>query len=194
MGEPREVLSMVIIGKVFPLSIKMFWTTVANNLAAIIFIVLVSCLGCSSNMHPNKLPSANIDTSKQVNLSSKTRTPKRVVVDTRGVALDTDGDGVPDYKDKERLTLSTCFPVDSSGVGLCPAPFCCQVEHWNIRIERGCDIGTIEIRFSPKSKLLTVSARQLLEKIAGKMKANLHCTLLIGTQPSAKKAAVALRW
>lgn len=32
---------------------------------------------------------------------------------------DTDGDGVPDYRDKELLTPRSCFPVDADGIGDC---------------------------------------------------------------------------
>ena len=39
-------------------------------------------------------------------------------VDVRGVAKDSDGDGVPDDKDKELLTPQKCFPVDADEVGL----------------------------------------------------------------------------
>ncbi|HVF96015.1 MAG TPA: OmpA family protein, partial [Flavisolibacter sp.] len=41
-------------------------------------------------------------------------------VDAHGVSLDTDGDGVPDARDKEKITPTTCQPVDADGVGKCP--------------------------------------------------------------------------
>ncbi len=53
-------------------------------------------------------------------LDLEPNTPPGAAVDTHGRALDTDGDGVPDYKDKEKLTQQKCFPVDSNGVGVCP--------------------------------------------------------------------------
>ncbi len=43
-------------------------------------------------------------------------------VDTHGVSRDTDGDGVPDCKDKELVTPTYCQPVDADGVGKCPVP------------------------------------------------------------------------
>jgi OOP family OmpA-OmpF porin len=39
---------------------------------------------------------------------------------------DTDGDGVPDFKDKELITPTQCQPVDADGVGKCPDPQCCK--------------------------------------------------------------------
>ena len=47
-------------------------------------------------------------------------TPQGCPVDAHGVSLDTDGDGVPDCRDKEKITPTTCQPVDADGVGKCP--------------------------------------------------------------------------
>jgi hypothetical protein len=44
---------------------------------------------------------------------------------THGVSLDTDGDGVPDCRDKELITPTYCQPVDADGVGKCPCPEGC---------------------------------------------------------------------
>ncbi len=46
-------------------------------------------------------------------------TPAGAAVDTHGCVKDTDNDGVPDYKDKQLITPSDCFPVDANGVGAC---------------------------------------------------------------------------
>lgn len=66
------------------------------------------------------------DTTKAAKKDTGLRSLKRIPVDVRGRALDTDKDGIPDYKDKELLTLQSCFPVDSAGIGLCPDPACCR--------------------------------------------------------------------
>ena len=50
------------------------------------------------------------------------QTPEGCPVDTHGVTRDTDGDGVPDCKDKEFITPTYCQPVDADGVGKCPCP------------------------------------------------------------------------
>ncbi len=53
------------------------------------------------------------------------KTPKGVAVDAHGCPLDTDGDGVPDYKDKQLITPTECQPVDADGIGKCPCPDDC---------------------------------------------------------------------
>lgn len=50
-------------------------------------------------------------------------------LDENGVVkdkTDSDGDGVPDCKDREKFTLKECMPVDADGVGLCPFDFILQ--------------------------------------------------------------------
>jgi hypothetical protein len=50
------------------------------------------------------------------------QTPEGCPVDSHGVTKDTDGDGVPDCKDKELITPTYCQPVDADGKGSCPVP------------------------------------------------------------------------
>ncbi len=59
-------------------------------------------------------------------LDKEPNTPAGCPVDVHGVSLDTDGDGVPDCKDKELITPTQCQPVDADGVGKCPEPDCCK--------------------------------------------------------------------
>src|SRR4051794_13457672 len=47
-------------------------------------------------------------------------TPPGCPVDTHGVQLDTDGDCIPDCRDKEKLSRADCFPPDSNGIVSCP--------------------------------------------------------------------------
>jgi len=58
-------------------------------------------------------------------LDREPNTPAGCPVNTHGVTADTDGDGVPDCKDKELITPTACQPVDADGVGHCPDPKCC---------------------------------------------------------------------
>src|SRR5688572_32552625 len=60
---------------------------------------------------------------------SEPNTPAGCPVDTHGVTLDRDGDGVPDCKDKQLITPTECQPVDADGVGKCPDPECRSEEH-----------------------------------------------------------------
>ena len=53
------------------------------------------------------------------------QTPEGCPVDTHGVTRDTDGDGVPDCKDKELITPTYCQPVDADGIGKCPCDTTC---------------------------------------------------------------------
>ncbi len=59
-------------------------------------------------------------------LDKEPNTPAGCPVDTHGVSKDTDGDGVPDCKDKQLITPTECQPVDADGVGKCPDPECCK--------------------------------------------------------------------
>lgn len=43
--------------------------------------------------------------------------------------LDSDGDGVPDCRDKEKFTDKQCFPVDEDGIGNCPFDYLLQQFH-----------------------------------------------------------------
>ena len=66
-------------------------------------------------------------------------------VDTHGVSRDTDGDGVPDCKDKELITPTHCQPVDADGVGKCPSPDCCRTidSLMQYGIRGRCNIGDL---------------------------------------------------
>ncbi|MEO7766042.1 MAG: caspase family protein [Ferruginibacter sp.] len=49
--------------------------------------------------------------------------PPGCLVDSSGIiqeTLDSDGDGVPDCKDKEKFTDKACMPVNAEGIGKCP--------------------------------------------------------------------------
>ena len=72
------------------------------------------------------MPKAVLDDSDQDGVTDQfdiePNTPAGCPVDSRGRMLDTDDDGVPDCKDKEKITLTICQPVNEDGVGKCPEP------------------------------------------------------------------------
>ncbi|MDR0791850.1 MAG: alpha-2-macroglobulin, partial [Chitinophagaceae bacterium] len=51
---------------------------------------------------------------------------KKELTGAADTTTDTDGDGVPDYRDKEILTPKAWFPVDANGVGTAAEPACCK--------------------------------------------------------------------
>jgi hypothetical protein len=51
-----------------------------------------------------------------------TSSAQRNPVNNTNCRQDTDGDGVPDCRDKELITPTYCQPVDADGVGKCPCP------------------------------------------------------------------------
>jgi OmpA-OmpF porin, OOP family len=140
-------------------------------------------------------------------------TPAGCPVDTHGVTADTDGDGVPDCKDKEKLTQLSCFPVDADGVGKCPeppAPKCCeeikrQYDNWqqgtkpktSTEVDTAlCNIGNLpSIQFQNGSIKLTETAKRSLTDIAKTMLANPSCKVkVVGYGRESDKRSQQLSW
>jgi outer membrane protein OmpA-like peptidoglycan-associated protein len=138
-------------------------------------------------------------------LDLEPNTPEGCPVDTHGVTADTDGDGVPDCRDKEKLTLQKCFPVDADGVGNCPEPPCCdsimnQIKNGVLGGTTGdknkdCVIGDLpSIQFNANSYKLSKDAEAVLSVVAEKMKANPNCNIKVVGYGNKTKAQQQLSW
>lgn len=132
-------------------------------------------------------------------LDLEPNTPEGCPVDTHGVTADTDGDGVPDCKDKEKLTLQKCFPVDADGVGTCPEikPACCD----SLRPvpvpepTKECRIGDLpSIQFKANNYQLSNDAEAVLAVVADKMKLNPNCNIKVVGYGLPTKRSQQLSW
>lgn len=116
-------------------------------------------------------------------------TPAGVLVDSRGCPLDTDQDGVPDYKDKEPLTPTYCQPVDADGIGKCPCPDGCG------GTTAACGtIGAGSINFSSNSARLSANAQSQLANLAAQMKANPTCKVVVMGNAGSSKVQQQRSW
>ncbi len=118
-------------------------------------------------------------------------TPAGVKVDAHGCPLDTDGDGVPDCKDKELITPTYCQPVDADGVGKCPDPECCK--NMVANDTSACNIGDLpSISYRGNSNTLSSDAKAMLATVASKLKNSASCSITVTGYPAASKASQAL--
>ncbi|MES2703457.1 MAG: hypothetical protein V4649_12510 [Bacteroidota bacterium] len=121
------------------------------------------------------------------------KTPASIAVDAHGCPLDTDGDGVPDYKDKQLITPTVCQPVDADGVGECPCPEDCQGKITGPDGKCGSINGGAVVFPEGASKVGPTMQGQLAT-LAAQMQANPDCKVVILGGGSGSKAKLQHSW
>jgi outer membrane protein OmpA-like peptidoglycan-associated protein len=127
-------------------------------------------------------------------------TPAGCPVDTHGVSRDTDGDGVPDCRDKELLTAQNCFPVNADGVGNCPEPACCaelraKMDSCCNGPRTACNISSLpSVQFRAGSIALSNDAKAVLNSAAAQINANPDCRVRVIGYGTSDKKAQQLSW
>ena len=125
------------------------------------------------------------------------QTPQGCPVDTHGVSLDTDGDGVPDCRDKEKITPTICQPVDADGVGKCPCPdTSCYA---NLLMKRGGDcaasLGALpSVTFKGNAVTISADASSMLASVASRMRNNPECRVVVVGYCSSNKQQQQRSW
>ena len=118
------------------------------------------------------------------------QTPSGCPVDSHGVTKDTDGDGVPDCKDKELITPTYCQPVDADGIGKCPCDPNC-VGKAPPMDTKTCSqlLGSLpSVAFKSGSNKLDDDAKAALATVAGRLRNNPGCKVVVrGYCASTKK-------
>ncbi|HSU28572.1 MAG TPA: OmpA family protein [Chitinophagaceae bacterium] len=123
------------------------------------------------------------------------QTPQGCPVDSHGVTKDTDGDGVPDCKDKEMITPTYCQPVDADGIGKCP----CDPECKGTVVvpEKTCaeKMGTLpSVGFKPNSTKIDADAAAVLASVAARLRNNAGCKVVVIGYCSSDKKQQQLSW
>lgn len=130
------------------------------------------------------------------------QTPEGCPVDSHGVTKDTDGDGVPDCKDKELITPTYCQPVDADGKGSCPVP-CPDPEKCNLCTKPcgggvttcAANLGDLPtLSFKSGSIKLDDDAKAALATVASKMRNSPGCRVVVVGYCSSDKKKQQLSW
>ncbi|HEX6847053.1 MAG TPA: hypothetical protein VF144_08750 [Chitinophagaceae bacterium] len=108
------------------------------------------------------------------------QTPEGCPVDTHGVSRDTDGDGVPDCKDKELVTPTYCQPVDADGIGKCPCDTTCVGKAMPLTQQCSQLLGALpSVSFAKNSVRLSDDAKRLLAVVADRMRNSPGCNVVV---------------
>ena len=112
------------------------------------------------------------------------KTPAGVAVDIHGCPLDTDGDGVPDYKDKQLITPTECQPVDADGVGHCPCPESCKTmiiegTAGTVSNTKCPHINDGSIKFKGNNSTITPEIQTKLATLASQMRLDPDCKVVV---------------
>src|SRR6185436_2385191 len=125
------------------------------------------------------------------------QTPQGCPVDAHGVSRDTDGDGVPDCKDKELITPTYCQPVDADGVGKCPCPDSSCFPKPVVMMGPDCaqKLGALpSVAFKAKSNTLSDDAKAVLATVAARLRNNPECKVVVIGYCSSDKREQQLSW
>ncbi len=124
------------------------------------------------------------------------QTPANTPVDTHGVSLDTDGDGVPDSRDKEKITPTYCQPVDADGVGKCPCPDSTCWPKGMMMNECATALGSLpSVTFSSNTSVtLSNDAKALLASVAARLRQNPTCRVVVTSYCASNKAEQQRSW
>lgn len=115
-------------------------------------------------------------------------TPAGVAVDSHGCPMDTDGDGVPDDRDKQLITPTECQPVDADGVGKCP----CNCEG---KVTGTCgNIAPGSVQFAQGSSKISPSMQAQLATLAAQMQAYPDCKVVVMGNAGGSKVAQQRSW
>ena len=125
------------------------------------------------------------------------QTPSGCPVDSHGVTKDTDGDGVPDCKDKELITPTYCQPVDADGVGKCPVA--CPDSTCKGWGGGGTSCATLlgslpSVAFKASSNKLDDDAKAVLSTVAAKLRNNPGCKVVVIGYCASNKKEQQLSW
>jgi outer membrane protein OmpA-like peptidoglycan-associated protein len=108
------------------------------------------------------------------------QTPQGCPVDSHGVSKDTDGDGVPDCKDKELITPTYCQPVDADGIGKCPCPEGCAAAAVPVAPTCAQSLGALpSVMFAKNSAKINDDAKRLLAVVADRMRNAPGCKVVV---------------